>query len=194
MPENQERFFNLLHVVLGNEIEIRQGYKLINAHDFITKINGLPILGEYFADLIKILNSTYDFPFHSGPKYDGILINHPKLKSRVIEFDEEQHFTPHRMKSIELFNEYLPFSVEYEMFFNTDEVRKKSIRKNRLNNIVDVIMFRNLEETTVKIREYLENNNVNNRYIGDRPGFNYPGVFNVPDTAPAESAATSKLS
>lgn len=53
-------------------------------------------------------------------------------------------------------------------------VRNKSISKNRLHNVVDVNIFRDLEETTLRVYEYgmiHENNN----YIEKKPGFNYPG-------------------
>lgn len=63
---------------------------------------------------IDLWRCTNDFP-NNGPHFDGRLINHPQLGSRIIEFDEVHHFTPHRMKTIQLFDEEVQLLPKFKM-------------------------------------------------------------------------------
>ena len=175
MPENQKRFFKILLELLEDEGELHQNKRLLIATDFDSRIRNLPLFSDLYANVLISLNSTYDFPNNNGPKYDGFLMNHPKLGSRIIEFDEEQHFTPHRMKTIQLFFDHLPFSNDYETLFVQEDVRLRSILKLRLRNALDNITFMDLERTAGKINEYVYGRNLNNNYIRPSRGFNYPG-------------------
>ena len=175
MPENQKRFFRILLELLEDEGELHQNKRLLIATDFDSRIRNLPLFSDLYANVLISLNSTYDFPNNNGPKYDGFLMNHPKLGSRIIEFDEEQHFTPHRMKTIQLFFDHLPFSNDYETLFVQEDVRLRSIVKLILNNTLDANIFMNVEKTSKGIKDYVNNNNLNNNYIRPTRGFNYPG-------------------
>ena len=175
MPSNQVFFFRMLLDVLRSEGELLQNQRLVIATDFESRISELPIYSELYTKTLSSLKSTYDFPNNNGPKYDGLLMNHPQLGSRVIEFDEEQHFTPHRMKTIHHFYDHLPFSNAYETLFVRENVRLRSVKKLRLRNTLDINTFMDLERTNGKINEYFIGNNINNNFIHPARGFNYDG-------------------
>ncbi|WP_294083398.1 hypothetical protein [Proteiniphilum sp. UBA5384] len=54
-----------------------------------------------YSEILKRLNSQNKFSTSSiAHNIDGLIYNHPKIGSRIVEFDEEQHFTPARKESI----------------------------------------------------------------------------------------------
>jgi len=175
LPPNQLRFFSLLVQIIGNEGELHQNGILLFPNDFFDRLESKYELHNKFIMLLNEFNTTNDFPLHNGPRYDGKLIGHPMLGSRLIEFDEEQHFTPHRMKTIEVFGTELSFASDYESLFLIDHLRQCSLIKNRISHALTNVEFMDLQVTIQAIIEYVEMNDIHNNFIRETSGFRYSG-------------------
>ena len=87
----QEKFFRALSDVIGVSIDTTCPalvYAKCERNHYIDP-DVLKILSEFKL----ILSSTEDFSNRSAP-VDGVIRNDKTLGTRVVEFDEFQHFTP----------------------------------------------------------------------------------------------------
>jgi len=168
LPEAQNKFIRMLKVVVGLEyvgnlpILLRSNYLRNDYPDNIKKL---------IEDMLNSFNSTGDFS-NQSPKIDCFIINHPVLKTRIVEFDEEQHFSPFRFESIRtLSNIYTPrFANQYINLSDNNNVAERMLHKCRLN--ANVLISKNSNS----LLEYIQQNfNSNNNYIRQSPGFNYKG-------------------
>lgn len=125
MPKAQDKFLQALIEALGDKsfvdrhpgIKIKPDYRLNAFTD--SRLN------EAFAYILEELGSTYDFSNRSLP-VDACIVNHPKFKTRIVEFDEAQHFTLHRRKTIEVIKDILPlhFQKSYlELFLQPETIQ-----------------------------------------------------------------------
>ncbi len=122
----EERFFDVFSEVLDTQIE-RSKYGLVYANwNFNQYIeNGVK---EALHCLKDSLNSTNDFSNKTLP-VDCVLRNHRTLGTRVIEFDEYQHFTNERKLAIDkMSSEYpLEYHERYLTYFKDPEVMNTMI-------------------------------------------------------------------
>ena len=85
------------------------------------------------------------FLFSKGGLYqylDLMVFDHPELGSRLIEFDEEQHFTIYRKESIRLIKGYFPtnFWSKYLVHFENIEYQKQMLIKHMINYQVEELI------------------------------------------------------
>jgi len=96
-----------------------------------------------FKDLLEKLKSNSSFSSESLSHHiDGAVINHPELGSRIIEFDEEQHFTPARKETLQSLSTavdmaYSTYFIEIcdDLKYLNDHVLNKYRMSNRLEKI-----------------------------------------------------------
>jgi len=127
------------------------------------------------ADMLLDLHSTEKVPSGSlAHNIDGLLVGHPELGTRIVEFDEEQHFNPFRRITLKYLLEitdakYIPHLMkvcEDLDYFNSEVLRKHRLRV-RVDSIpIDVQSFKALIEA---------HGNAGNGYIKPKPGFNFLG-------------------
>lgn len=99
--KDEMKFFTALSEVLGRQWLLSKSIgKPISSSDVFLSDNflnyGLPkSIEKKFEALLKGLKSNFSFSSKSLSHFiDGLLVKHPVLGSRIVEFDEEQHFTP----------------------------------------------------------------------------------------------------
>lgn len=100
-PKDEHLFFQALKVVLGNKYVHSTALdgSLTTAQVYLPNdFRQISLPSDYklaFEALLSDLNSDFSFNGNSLSRFiDGVLISHPALGSRIIEFDEEQHFSP----------------------------------------------------------------------------------------------------
>jgi hypothetical protein len=120
--KDEDRFFNVFNVVTGG------GY-------LDAKCIGRPVDGSFvylpadyknleltrdlqsmFVRILESLGSDGDFGNGVLTHHiDGLLIDHPVMGSRIVEFDEELHFTPPRKFTLQILSEFFdsPFIIPY---------------------------------------------------------------------------------
>lgn len=101
------------------------------------------LIENNFEELLEALKSNYSFSSKSLSHHiDGLIKNHPLLGSRIVEFDEEQHFTPAfrqsmmvQSKSID--QKFSKFYLEIlsDVNYLNDEVLKKHRIKSRFKEL-----------------------------------------------------------
>lgn len=124
MPQAEVKFFNALKCVLGEAHVIHKpGLPIYTKYE---RTHYKDSVNELAESVLKNFNSTYDFSNMTTP-VDGIIVDHTQFGTRVVEFDEYQHFTPMRAKIIELSKSTLPldFQNHYLMLIETKEVKDK---------------------------------------------------------------------
>lgn len=107
---------------------------------------------------------------------DGMIVNHPILGTRIVEFDEEQHFTPARLDSLQILKEIdeFPFIDLYtdlcknNSYLNRYVLPKHRVKENFENDINDFQGFQTwLHSITPPDKK--------NGYIEAKPGFTFIG-------------------
>ncbi|MFU0824062.1 MAG: hypothetical protein ACFWTK_03215 [Clostridium sp.] len=76
-------------------------------------------------------NSTFDFSNRQLP-VDCCIVNHPTLKSRIVEFDEAQHFSEQRYLTIKL----LQTTTQLHFFQEYINLLKDSIVSSTFKKVV----------------------------------------------------------
>ena len=132
-------------------------------------------LNNMYHKILTALRSSGGFASQSLSHHiDGLVCAHPRLGNRIVEFDEEQHFTPARtetliqlskMLSNEYFSEYLDICMTLDYLQN--DVLKKHRIKNRLIE---------LPKTFGDFLSWLEEVKENSSgYIEQKNGFDFLG-------------------
>lgn len=112
-------------------------------------------LNEILVNLLIDFECNYNFS--SGTLYqyiDGLINNHPKYGTRIIEFDEEQHFTPFRLYSLNKISNSieLPYKTEFiELCKNLDYFNDEVLPKHWIESKV-----KQIPTNIVDFREFLE--------------------------------------
>jgi hypothetical protein len=122
MGDVEMKFFTALKNVLG-ETYVRSPFDC-RIYAKYEDNNYQHTVKELAESILKTINSTYDFSNRPTP-VDGAIVNHPQLGTRLVEFDEYQHFTPMRAKVIELSKQILPldFHEHYLELIESAEVK-----------------------------------------------------------------------
>jgi len=125
--KDEDRFFGVFNAVTGG--------KFLDSKSIGRPVDGsfvyLPAdckmfefssgIKAMFALILEALNS--DGNFGQGSlihQVDGLLIDHPLMGSRIVEFDEEQNFTPPRKFTLQILREFCdrPFISPYILICN----------------------------------------------------------------------------
>jgi hypothetical protein len=127
-----------------------------------------------FEELLEVLKSNYSFSSKSLSHYlDGLIKNHPIIGSRIIEFDEEQHFTPAfrnaimvQSKSID--QKFLKFYLE--ILTDVNSLNVQTLKKHRINS-----RFQKIPKSYNQFLEALKNERVSGYIEPKENGFEYLG-------------------
>lgn len=117
----EELFFSALSSVIGAEID-RSRPRLVYADSYRNTYME-PSIIELLSELRTALGTTNDFSNCHLP-IDGLIRNHKKLGTRVVEFDEFQHLTSQRKIAITIAKAYcsLSFHERYLSYCKDPEV------------------------------------------------------------------------
>jgi hypothetical protein len=125
-------------------------------------------------DLTKQLKCSYEFSKGGLYQYlDLMVLNHPKLGSRLIEFDEEQHFTVFRKETILKIESFFPleFWTDYISYCSNIYYQNQMLKKNRIKYNTDKLIG-NIQEFEYIISNYT---NTNNGYVEPKQDFPFVG-------------------
>lgn len=179
--KDETKFFLALSDLLGEEYLLSKsiGKPVNSGHIFFSnnyKAYSLPSKFENaYTNLLEALKSDLDFSGNSISHYiDGLIINHPTLSNRIVEFDEEQHFTPARketLKELSLVcdNNYID---HYKSICNDlDYLNREVLTKNRIN-----LKLEQVPENFTDFVNWLESKNLKESgYIKSKNGFPFLG-------------------
>lgn len=133
---------------------------------------------EVNAKIRKVLDeleSDYMMPRNNMVQHiDGMIVNHPTLGTRIVEFDEEQHFTPARLVTLNALAgmDYEGLAQVYSAIINNNNYFLNSVLgKHRLNFSAGdkVPAWEDFKDMV------LANGKSNNGYISPKNGFPYLG-------------------
>lgn len=140
--KDETRFFQAFAEVVGVEYVFSKSVgKPVNAEqaflsDDFRKYAFPNEVEKNFETFLEDLNSNFKFSGKSLAQHiDGLLVGHPQLGTRIVEFDEEQHFTPslftilkEQSQSVEL-----PFADYYgAILADVDYLNAEVLKKNRV--------------------------------------------------------------
>lgn len=179
--KDETRFFIGFSELLGAEYFLSKSIeKPINSsHIFLSNsfedYNFNQDTNDCYLQILKELKSNYMFSSNSLSHYiDGAIINHPILKSRIVEFDEEQHFTPARMDTLTHLQEILPdnyFSKFKEICNDKNYLNDYVLKKHRIKN-----KLKNSPKSFIEFVEWLEQSNEKpSGYICNKNSFEFIG-------------------
>lgn len=178
--KDETRFFEAFAEVVGENYLLSKSIeKPISGSDaFLSddfnKYDFPKAITAKFESLLKDLNSNFNFFGKSiAHNIDGLLVNHPKLGSRIVEFDEEQHFTPSlnfalskQAQEIEL-----GFTAYYHSVLkNVNYLNSEVLRKNRIKQSFSAYTLNHNDFT-----EALKNEKESGYIEPKENGFNYKG-------------------
>jgi len=142
--KDETRFFQAFSQVVGETFLLSKSMgKPISASDaFLVddfrNYNFPEEVGQSFEGFLKKLNSSFNFSGKSIAHHiDGLLVNHPILGTRIVEFDEEQHFTPSLALALREQGKVvkLDFVDIYEKTLNDlTYLNQQVLRKNRIKH------------------------------------------------------------
>ncbi|WP_423819211.1 hypothetical protein V5739_00440 [Salinimicrobium sp. TIG7-5_MAKvit] len=178
--KDETKFFLALSDLMGEEYllsksigkPVNSGHIFLSnnykAYSFSSKIESA------YSNLLEALKSDFIFSGNSLSHFiDGVIINHSSLGNRIVEFDEEQHFTPARMETLKMIgevtnNNYVDtfLSICKDSNYNKEVLSKHHI-KNRL-----VSVPKNFEDFYVWLQS---SNEKESGYIKRKNGFPFLG-------------------
>jgi hypothetical protein len=130
---------------------------------------------SFYEKILNDLNSNGVFSSESLSHYiDALAVNHPFLGTRIIEFDEEQHFTPARMDTLKSLSKILetPYIAPYiEICSDIKYLQLEVFNKHRLKSKIFQI-----PKTFLEFNTWLINSNEKSSgYICKKNGFEFLG-------------------
>ncbi len=173
-------FFEILQKVVGpTSLKAKVLGTPVSAKDvFLQKdfysFSFIKHIEQSFQEMLKRLLHTPPLP--AGPlshNVDGMLLNHSTLGTRIIEFDEEQHFNPFRKASLLTLEKHV--ELEYAQRFNAicDNTKafREMLRKHRVK-----IPESNVPEDVPSFLKFIERAFISESgYTGAKPGFRFLG-------------------
>jgi len=140
--KDESLFFEALSNLIGQDYFQSKsiGKPITSTHAFLSddyREYGFPEAAiQSIENLLNTLQSNKSFKGGSLSHHiDGLLFNHPKLGTRIIEFDEEQHFTPALRFAIESLhkNFNLSFIKHYKSILeDLNYLNYEVLKKNRI--------------------------------------------------------------
>ena len=179
--KNEDKFFLAFSALAGEECIVSKSIgKPISKSDVFLSDNYL-VYGfdhhviDCYKDLLDALDSDGSFSSASlSHVIDGLVIGHPVLGTRIVEFDEEQHFTPARKDTLALLKSIIPdvFVSEYlDICNDLDYLNDAVLKKNRIKNRLSI-----MPETHKEFIQWLQESDEKiSGYIEPKRGFDYPG-------------------
>ncbi|SEM30526.1 hypothetical protein SAMN04488008_11452 [Maribacter orientalis] len=179
--KDETRFFIGLSELLGMDYLLSKsiGKPINSSHIFLSNsfenYNFNKEVNDCYLQILTDLKSNYMFSSDSLSHHiDGVIINHPVLHSRIVEFDEEQHFTPARMDTIPHLQDILPdnyFSIFKKICNDKNYLNDYVLKKHRIKNKLD-----NVPKSFIEFVGWLEQSNEKSSgYICKKNGFEFFG-------------------
>lgn len=180
MPKNEDHFFRALNVAVGStHIKSKSLGTKVSASDVFLDKN---FENYEFPDSVKLLLKELNIDLCSTGSpgsgslahfVDGLFSNHPVYGTRIVEFDEEQHFSLFRaatLRRLSVFwgEEYLPHYAEH---CGRADCFNRMLNKHRLKVTIDSV--------PESIKSFIElvqaNAKPNNSYVRMTRGFEFVG-------------------
>ena len=180
MPKDEAVFFQAFRQVVGEEYLLSKNIgKKISVDDVNINKNYINSrfpdnVNEMLSTILSIMKSTGDIPSGSlSHNIDGLLVNHPQYGTRIVEFDEEQHFNPYRLLSLKELSKISIAPYIEHLIENCKDIGyfKRMLKKHRLKIYLEFVP--NDIKDFHRIVE--ENANQNNGYIKHKKGFEFWG-------------------
>jgi hypothetical protein len=179
--KDETKFFVALSEIVGVDyIQSKSVNKPINSSHVFLSNNYVDFtfnqeINDCYVRILSDLKSNNLFSSDSLSHYvDGIIINHPYLKTRIVEFDEEQHFTPARKDTLKNLSNILPdkyFSTFDEICNNKEYLNEYVLKKHRIKNKLETV-----PKSFIEFTKWLEQSNEKSSgYICDKNGFEFLG-------------------
>ena len=172
---DEKKFFKIFSKIIGTNFLLSKNIEKPVTSEQI-------FLSSFFLDyefdekIIKIyekilseLNSTKNFKSYSlSHLIDGFIIDHPIFGNRIVEFDEEQHFTPARLETLHILKKSikLPYLDTYIKICNDlNYLNSEVLTKHRISlkletypsSFNDFLKF--LKSPKIKESGYIESKN-----------------------------------
>jgi hypothetical protein len=177
---DEQRFFRILAQVIGQEYLQAKGLnipidtELIELPCDYQKLSFKSKINQTLKTIAELLNSDFKFGNISlASKIDGLILDHPIVGTRIVEFDEEQHFTPLRLITLLKLQESIdiPYFSEYtHICRDMAYLNSTVIPKHRLKLSLSVI-----PTNIAEFREWLSQHAKTSGYIEAKNGFPYLG-------------------
>jgi len=179
--KDEEKFFLAFSALAGGEFIVSKSIgKPVSRSDVFLSDNYLDYGFDHdvidcYKDLLDALDSDGSFSSASLSHFiDGLVTGHPVLGTRIVEFDEEQHFTPARKDTLTLLKSILPdvyFSEYLDICHDLDYLNDAVLKKNRIKNRLSI-----LPDTHKDFIQWLHDSEEKiSGYIEPKRGFDYPG-------------------
>ncbi len=178
---NEVMFFLAMSELAGDEFLVSKSVgKPVGKSEMFLSDNYLDYdfdkhVNDCYEHLLHALDSDGSFSSASlSHNIDGLVTGHPILGTRIVEFDEEQHFTPARKETLISLKTILPdthLSEYIDICNNLDYLNNAVLKKNRIKNRLNV-----LPDTHKEFIQWLRDSEENiSGYIEPKRGFDYPG-------------------
>jgi len=177
---DEERFFRMLAVVIGADYLQAKGIDKPVDKDLVElpcdyrKLTFRPEIKLMLHTIVEQLDGDFNFGSNSlASKIDGLIIEHPNAGTRIVEFDEEQHFTPPRLFTLKTLAETLdiPYFTEYITICNdTGYLNSQVFPKHRIKAGMNKLPA-NIRE----FQDWLSQHTKSSGYIEAKNGFPYHG-------------------
>ena len=181
MPESEKLFFAALQqIVKPRHLKAKSLDRRVSTEDVFLDSDytlfDLPAdVVAAFGPLLEGLLNTGPIPSGSLSRYvDGLLVGHPELGTRIVEFDEEQHFNTFRLVTLQCLAPMVStsYAEHYLKLCGKVDVFNAMLKKHRLRVKVtsvpgDAASFQALVEAHATTK---------NGYIAPKAGFEYWGV------------------
>lgn len=153
-----------------------------------------PCVSKILEEIKALLHSTEDFSNRHAP-VDGIIWNHQELGTRVIEFDEYQHFTPQRKLTIEISEKYRPLSFHerYRHYLEANNIFEEATRTTIRSGFHKPVAGFRFDGGRMCQRAYFDTMKDYVHLSGNGQGFNPILRFSIPDFGVATEAQFLRL-
>jgi hypothetical protein len=152
--------------VTGNDVFLSNS---IDRYDFDSKASNI------YSQILDVLLSDRKFSGENMAHHiDGMIVNHPQFGNRIVEFDEEQHFTPARSITLDLMNSLLcaPYFDEYLLICeDLNYFNNEVLLKHRIKHAIPEFGF-----SFSAFTKWISNEDIKSSgYIEAKAGFPYKG-------------------
>lgn len=180
MPQAEATFFSAFEDVVGARyLKAKTQKRRVSPDDVFldrdhTRFTFAAEVSIAVSEALKGLGSTGPVDRGSLSHHvNGFLTDHPGLGTRIVEFDEEQHFNPFRRETLKCVGTVTKarFVSDYLDLCEDVELCNAMLRKHRLKVKVDSVPTR-VETFRRLVQEHAM---PNNGYIEPKVGFDYVG-------------------
>ncbi|MCB0753090.1 MAG: hypothetical protein KDC52_16575, partial [Ignavibacteriae bacterium] len=179
--KDETKFFVAFSEIIGHQYLLSKSInKPINSKQIFLSNNYIDYLfaqeiNGCYLKILTDLQSNFEFSSDSLSHHiDGIVLNHPTLQNRIIEFDEEQHFTPARMDTLKFLPQILTnnyFSKYFDICTNKSYLNEFVLKKHRITNRLETVPSSFTEFT----KWLKKSNEKTSGYICSKNGFDFLG-------------------